>query len=71
VECWRALVNLRGPADLLQDLAPDVSPIYKYYSLLPALILAASMPDPLPPVLPDESLLKKSFPQNYQQLQAL
>ena len=29
VECWRALVNLRSPADLLHDLAPDVSPIYK------------------------------------------
>jgi hypothetical protein len=38
----------------------------KYYSLLPALILDDGMPDPLPPVLPVLSLLKKSFPQNYQ-----
>jgi hypothetical protein len=37
-------VNLRSPADL-----------QIYCPLLPALILAASMPDPLPPVLPDEA----------------
>ena len=58
VECWRALVIYCRTWHRMYRRSTNIIP---YYSLLPALILAASMPDPLPPVLPDESLLKNLF----------